>query len=203
MSTAGSVTHWIAQLKTGDHSAAQHLWEGYYHRLIERARQKLAGTRRRAADEEDVVLSAFDSFCRGVQHGRLPRLHDRQDLWQVLVVITDRKAIDLVYYEGRAKRGGGKVVGEGELVASGSSGGEPAFAQLEGREPSPEFAAQMAEEFGRLLSLLGDAELQRLAVLKMEGYTVEEVAAQLGYTPRTVQRRLELIRRIWEAEAPS
>src|SRR5438105_426196 len=77
MSSAGSVSHWIAQLKAGDQAAAQPLWEAYYRQLVERAHQKLHGTPRRAADEEDVVLSAFDSFCRAAAHGRFPRLLDR------------------------------------------------------------------------------------------------------------------------------
>jgi DNA-directed RNA polymerase specialized sigma24 family protein len=77
---------------------------------------------------------------------------------------------------------------------SGPTGG---FDQVAGREPTPDFAAQCAEEYGRLLGLLGDDELRRIAVLKMEGYTDEEVAAQLGCVPRTVRRRLQLIRKRW------
>jgi hypothetical protein len=42
--------------------------------------------------------------------------------------------------------------------------------------------------------------LQRVAVLKMEGYTVEETAVQLGRVPRTVKRWLPLIRQIGEKE---
>jgi predicted transcriptional regulator len=34
----------------------------------------------------------------------------------------------------------------------------------------------------------------------MEGYTVEEIAAEVGRVPRTVKRWLRLIRRTWEQE---
>jgi hypothetical protein len=34
----------------------------------------------------------------------------------------------------------------------------------------------------------------------MEGATDGEIGARLGYVERTVQRRLQLIRRIWEKE---
>jgi hypothetical protein len=34
----------------------------------------------------------------------------------------------------------------------------------------------------------------------MEGWTTEEIAAKLGYTPRSVKRKLRLIRDIWENE---
>jgi DNA-directed RNA polymerase specialized sigma24 family protein len=34
----------------------------------------------------------------------------------------------------------------------------------------------------------------------MEGYSVEEIAAQLGRSPRTVKRWLRLIRQTWKRE---
>src|SRR5205809_635100 len=74
MSSAASVTHWIRQLRAGDQAAAQQLWERYFHRLVGLARKKLQHARRRAADEEDVVQIAMNSFFRGVQDGRFPQL---------------------------------------------------------------------------------------------------------------------------------
>jgi hypothetical protein len=65
MASEGSVTHWLGQLQAGDPAAAQQMWQRYFPRLVELARQKLRVALRRAADEEDVALSAFDSFCRG------------------------------------------------------------------------------------------------------------------------------------------
>src|SRR6516225_8646759 len=107
----GSVTRWIGDLKGGGESAAQHLWERYFHRLVHLARARLRSGRRTGAveDEEDAALSAFDSFCRGAALGRFPQLADREDLWRLLVVITARKAADQKEREGRIKRGGGKV----------------------------------------------------------------------------------------------
>jgi len=63
-----------------------------------------------------VALSAFDSFCRAITQGRYPQLSDRDDLWQQLVLITARKAIDLVHHERRLKRGGGTVRGDSALL---------------------------------------------------------------------------------------
>jgi DNA-directed RNA polymerase specialized sigma24 family protein len=179
-----SVTFWIGQLKAGDALAAQKLWEGYYGRLVGLARAKLRGAPRRAADEEDVALSAFDSFCRGAERNRFPRLADRGDLWQLLIMITARKAIDLRQHEARKKRGGGAApVGDEELLD-----------QVVGREPTPEFAAQVAEECQRLLDGLDDPELRQIALWKMEGDTNEDIAARLGVVLRTVERKLHLIR---------
>ena len=186
MGSSPSVTHWLQQLEAGDSAAAQPLWERYFARLVRLARGKLRGSRL-AADEEDIALSAFDSFCRGVAQGRFPRLTDRDNLWKLLVTLTARKAIDLVEHEGRQKRGGGRVGGDGleEAVAP---------------EPTPDFAAQVADECRRLLGLLGDDGLRDLATWKMEGYTNAEIAEKLGCAEVTVERRLRLIRKQWEKE---
>src|SRR4051795_1433315 len=103
-SPSGCVTVWLEQLKAGDPAAAKPLWDGYFARLVALARQKLRALPRAAADEEDVALSAFDSFCRGAERGRFPRLEDRHDLWQVLLMLTQRKAADLIQHEAREKR---------------------------------------------------------------------------------------------------
>ena len=86
----GSITRCVADLKAGDHAAAQVLWERYFDHLVRLARRRLAISKRTGADadEEDAALSAFDSFCAGLAGGRFPRLEDRDDLWGLLVVIT-------------------------------------------------------------------------------------------------------------------
>ena len=106
MSSDGSVTAWIVQICAGDRDATQKLWQRYFQRLVALARQKLRGAPRGMVDEEDVALNALDSFFRGAEQGRFPRLHDRDDLWYLLLVITERKAIDLVNHEKAQKRGG-------------------------------------------------------------------------------------------------
>jgi RNA polymerase sigma factor (sigma-70 family) len=179
-------------LKRGDHAAAEELWYSYMHRLLALARARLGGVPRRAADEEDVALSAFDSFCRRAERGRFAKLTDRDDLWQLLVLITERKAIDLMRREGRQTRGGGRVV---------------AFSEVEKQQPrdivdpgpTPEFAAQIFDELRELLGRLGDDSLKSVALAKMEGYTNKQIAERLGCIEQTVERKLRSIRKIWSA----
>jgi DNA-directed RNA polymerase specialized sigma24 family protein len=201
----GSVTLWVGNLKAGDHDAAQKLWERYFEKLVRIARAKLSVARRPGVDEdeEDAALSAFDSLCHGAAHGRFPQLADRDDLWKLLVVITARKALDQMQRRGRQKRGGGRVMGESALVGPGGDEGGGGLDQVVGQEPSPEFAAMVAEEHRRLLDMLGDDTLRQIAVWKMEGYTNEEIRVRLGCALRTVANKLELIRRTWTAERPS
>jgi DNA-directed RNA polymerase specialized sigma24 family protein len=201
MPSEGSVTTWIGRLQAGDHAAAQPLWERYFLRLVGLARKKLGDAPRRAADEEDVALSAFDSFCRGAGGGRYPQLSDRDDLWRLLVMLTAHKALDLVRHEHSQKRGGGAVLDEGAFAApADSAGAARGLEQIVGAEPTPEFAAQVAEEYRLRLEQLGDDELRTIAVAKMEGHSNEAIAARLGCAVSTVERRLALIRRTWEEE---
>ena len=194
MSSTGSVTRWIGQLKTGEQAAVQRLWEAYFRRLVRLARDRLRDVRRGGADEEDVALSAFDSFCRGVERGRFPRLDDRKDLWRLLACITVRKAFDLARHERSERQGGGKVRGESAFVGP---DGELGIEQVLGREPSPEFAALMEEEYRRRLASLPDETLRSVAQWKLEGYSNEEIAAKLDCSPRSVERKLSIIRGLW------
>src|SRR6516162_7000561 len=173
VSPEGSVTRWLDLLRAGDSDAVQALWERYFPRLVGLARKRLQDAPCSAADEEDVALSAFDSFCRGAEAGRFPQLADRDNLWRLLVVLTARKASHLLRDEGRQKRGG-KVVALPEPVASSDTEGD--LEQLLSREPAPEFAAQVAEEYQRILAQLGDRTLQAVVSWKLEGYTNEEIA---------------------------
>ena len=44
--------------------------------------------------------------------------------------------------------------------------------------------------------------LRSIAVRKLEGYSAQEIATELGASTRTVERKLRLIRAIWEEEMP-
>jgi DNA-directed RNA polymerase specialized sigma24 family protein len=195
-----SITFFLNRLQEGDRDAAQHLWERYYQRLIHLARSKLRDVPRRAADEEDVALSAFDSFCRDAEAGRFPRLQDRNDLWQVLALITTGKARDLVRTERRAKRGGGTVLDEGALGGTADSAAGSPLEQARSKEPSAEDAVELGDLIGCLLTRLEDSTLRAVAIQKLAGRTNPEIATELNCSARTVDRKLNLIRRVWEAE---
>lgn len=184
---------WLRQLRGGDDRAARRLWEAYYCKLVALARRKLEGRMRLVGDEEDVALSAFKSFCRGVENGRFPDLNDRDDLWRLLVTITLHKVLRLVRDETRQRRGGNLRAVSSMRV----NGASDALDQLIGNEPTPELAAQLAEQCQAMLKQLPSSELVELAIFKMEGYTNAEIAARWGKAERTVERKLRLIRHAW------
>jgi DNA-directed RNA polymerase specialized sigma24 family protein len=193
---------WVVQLRDGDPGAAQQLWDTYFLRMVKVARCKLHGTSICAADEEDVALSAFKSFCRGTRDGRFPRLHEHDDPWPLLLALTSHKAIDLLRYERRIKRGGS---GQGCDPLKGPAEDAQAairMSQLIGKEPDPEVTFQIAEECQDMLDRFSDTILRAIALWKMEGFTTEEIAGKLDCTTRTVERKLQLIRRQWERGNP-
>jgi DNA-directed RNA polymerase specialized sigma24 family protein len=199
MTDEASVTFWIDRLKAGDPAAAGPLWQRYFSRLVRLARRRLRQARPAAAAEEDVALSAFENFCRATAQGRYPQMLDRDDLWRLLVAITDRKAIDLVRHDRRARRGGGRVLAEAALVP-GTPAGEAGLAAVPCPRPTPAFAALLADEYRRLIGLLGDDRLREVARLKLEGHANDEIARRLDCGLRTVERKLTLIRSRWQRE---
>lgn len=203
VSSQGPITRLIEKLKAGDRHAAEGLWKDCYPRLVALVRKKLGATPRRVADEDDVVLSAFDSFCRGALEGRFPTLTDSDDLWSLLVMIADRKAIDLWEHNNAQKRGAGRVRGDSFFEAGADGAGLDGVA---GEGIEPDVAVQLAEELESLLQRLDDPDdlhLRTVAVWKMEGYTNGEIAQKLGCAVPTVGRRLALIRTVLGEGCPS
>ena len=197
MSTEESVTTWLGHLKAGQSGAGREIWQRYVERLVRLARRKCGNTPRRVADEEDIVLSAFEGFLRGVGEGRFLRLDDREDLWQVLVMLTERRAIALRRKETALKRGGGDARGE-SVFATVDGSGRAGIDQNPGREPSPAFAAEMTDQLRFLVDQLGDPVQQQIALGRLEGKTNRELADELGIGIRSVERKLSIIRDKWQ-----
>jgi DNA-directed RNA polymerase specialized sigma24 family protein len=195
MNASRSVSLWIQQLQAGNESAARFLWDRYAGRLLGLARRRLSGARR-TADEEDVVQNAFFSLCRGAAAGRFAALADRDSLWLLLQVIVRRKAADQENHDRRQRRGGGRV--RGDSAVCGVDGADGSFAASRTRNPAQE--AEAAELYRRLLDSLPDETLRRIAALKLQGFTNEEIADQVGCARCTVVRKLELIRNIWSKQ---
>ena len=199
MADDGSVTTWLGLLRAGDAAAAQPIWERYISRLLGVARQQLAGTTRAAADEEDVAVSAFHSFCRAVAADRFPRLTDRTDLWQVLVLLAARKAHQERRRQWAARRGGTETPDGRRTPAA----ADVPVDEIAGLEPDPAVAVLVADQYDRLMAALPDDALRRIARLRLEGHTVPEIAARDGVTARTIERKLSLIRGFLESHRDS
>jgi DNA-directed RNA polymerase specialized sigma24 family protein len=198
-----SVTKFLNDFQHGDSAAFSELWRRFFFRLVAVARRRLQHQRRLTGlDEEDIALSAFKSFHRRARRGDFPRLEDRDDLWVQLVTLTRQKLIDQQRREGAIKRGRDRTRSESELGQSHGGTDRTGLDAIVGEEPDPAFSAMMTEECRLLLDRLGDDVLREIALAKMGMYTSQEIAARFGRSLSWVNRKLDLIRSIWEATEP-
>lgn len=190
------VSLWIEQLASADRDAASRLWAHFCHRLMVFARSKMSPSTRRIYDEEDAAVSAFRSLCRGIEAQRFPDVGDRGNLWALLVVITSRKIANQFRYEHQQRRNANQTLGEAMLQPSDGSAVN-LLQSVPSHEPTPAFAAEVADMSEYLMAQLGEPDLKQIVRLKLEGHTNEDIAELMKVTRRTVQRKLERIRRIW------
>ena len=194
------VTVWLRQLEVGDTQAAEPLYQHFCNRLLEMARHRIPANIRSAYDQDDVAVSAFHSVFLGVRKQKY-QLHDRGDFWRLLLTIAERKIAKRVRYELHGKRDVRRVVRNSVFLPRPTAQSVDSPTSLEsvaGREPTPEFAAEIADTCKTLLDLLPDDNSRKIAQLKLENHTADEIAVKLGCTRRTVQRKLLVVRKTWQ-----
>ena len=100
---------------------------------------------------------------------------------------------------GRLKRGGNQVI-RSQTAAEhvGDDDQVNALARALSKEPDPESAAIIQDQFQKLLDSLSDPTLQQIALWRMDGLSNTEIAQKMGCVVRTVERKIERIRLIWE-----
>ena len=180
---SGSVSILFQRLRAGDPAAVDRLWSRFRLRLTALAEKALAGRWQQMADAEDALQSAFISFWQRAERGDFGDEMTRDDLWNVLGTITVRKALRQQRHESAQKRGGGR---RGEIVDLHETASPP---------NSPEFDVVCAE----MLELL-EPDLRSYALLRLMGHKNREIADQFGCTERKIERKLQLIRAVWESE---
>jgi RNA polymerase sigma factor (sigma-70 family) len=200
MSDEGSVTHWLNQLASEEDSVAEReLFDWYFDKLVEVARQKLHKASRTVEDEEDLALSTMDSFFRRAADGQFPNLSHRHELWSLLVTIVARKAVNRFRKDRALKRGGAHY--GCDPLGHDDPGQHGMLAAMKAREPPPEIMAQLNEELQHRLAQLEGERLRDVAMLRLQGFTYPEIAQRLSVAERTVRRKVDRIRREW-MEAP-
>jgi hypothetical protein len=192
-----SITRWIHALREGDEIAAHTIWSRYFNQLSVVARRYLKAAPQRMADDEDVVVTAFNSFFQGIKDNRFNRLNSREDLWQILVMLTSRHAISQAIAENCQKRGGGTVRTESAVTGYGIGNVPTALTVISGESPTPEFIVQMLQQCEYLVTSLPSQLLRDIALLRFEGFLCAEIAERVNRSVRTVERKLLMIRTQW------
>ena len=189
-----SVSQFISGLQRGDSVAATRIFERFFDRLVALARRKLEGAPKKQADEEDVVQVTLAEFFRKVQQpGAFSKLQDRNDLWQVIAMMVDRRATDLMRKERAQSRGGGRVSTESIFFQPGDSLSGAGIDGVAGLDPTPELAEQWLNS---LTEMLGGVEPRQreMVLMRLQGYGLDEIAVQLSVSQRTVERTFQALR---------
>ena len=188
MTTLGSVSRLIGDVRNGCDSAALALWNRFAPSLHAYARRRLVNSDTAAADDEDAVVTAFQSFLRRCSDGNYPALSSRDELWRLLVTITAHKVLNQVRGQKCRKRGRdfARVPFQPE--------------DLTAATPTPEFCAVMRDQLNHLMSQLTDDGLRAIAQMRLEGYSNREISTKIGRSVPTVERRLRLIRACWKRD---
>ncbi|SFJ50352.1 RNA polymerase sigma factor, sigma-70 family [Planctomicrobium piriforme] len=187
------LTEWLQKLKAGDAQAMQQMWQHFFEQLRNVADNRLNHLFNAGVDGEDVAASVFESLWRAAAEGRLAHVQDVDELLWMLLAMTRRKCIDSKRRQMAYRRGGGRTI-----LSLGDSAN--LFREIVTPEPDPEYLVALNDEFQRVLSKLKDPVLQRIAVLRIEGYTFDEIATLLGLALATIRRKLRLIRQTYRAE---
>jgi RNA polymerase sigma-70 factor (ECF subfamily) len=185
----------MARWRNGDEEAAGELFRRYAERLLALARSRLSAWLSRHVDPEDVVQSAYRSFFTGARAGRYA-LERNGDLWRLLVAITLHKLQHQVEHHSAAKRA---AVREGPAPSESSVFGLQG--EMLARGPTPAEAAALADTLERVLHGLEPLQ-RRMVELRLQGCGLEEIAADVRRSERTVRRLLERVKERLQQECP-
>lgn len=193
--TAQSITQWLQAVKAGDSFSEYQLWNRFFPKMIRIADRKLSDCRLRLGGSEDVASIAFSQFLRCVKIGRFKKMENRSDLWQVLVMLTVRRALDHIDVEMAERRGNRKLCDPGGLPDD-----RITMDHFADSVPTPEYLCQLAEELELRFDQLGNNRLRRVARMKLEGCFNHEIAEHEQVSVRSIERDVSAIREQWSDE---
>lgn len=133
----------------------------------------------RLREAEDLAQETYFKLAR-YWHSNRPDLHDRHGLYSLLAVITRCLARDALRRQGRARR-------DSRREQPGTSAGPPRlgdYAAVDVRDLLDRVRLQLNEQERRVLGL------------RLQDYTLAEIAEQLGVSTRTIERDLRRTREV-------
>lgn len=195
MADTDPVSLWIEGLRQADDVAAHGVWNHFAGRLSELARRRISPSTKRVYDQEDAVQSMFLSVCLGLEEGRFPDLKDREGLWRLMLVITSQKISNRHRFDRQQRRDIRRTASESVFCPGADVDAFADNGLMLSREPTPEFAAEFLETCETLFHGLADPLLEQVVTLRLEGFSNTEISERMDCSRRTVQRRLEIIRR--------
>ncbi|MFM7165790.1 MAG: ECF-type sigma factor [Planctomycetaceae bacterium] len=188
-----SVTQWICDAKSNPSGDSfVRLWHRYMKMVARIATSHLSLSLRRFVDGEDIASEVFSELSSGFEDGRFHHLDDRDDLWQILVVLTERRARHWYRRSQTEKRGGGKP--EFPIDQPAGSNDDLPFSQIADKGPTPQDAAYLSDELNNFLHTLPGDSYRRIAIDWLTGFTQQEIAHRHSIGVGSVERKLRIVR---------
>ncbi len=170
----------VVRVREGDELAATELYERYAARVFGLVRSQMAEQLRAQVEPEDIVQSIFKSIFRGMNSGSY-NAPQAGTLWQLIAVIAIHKVRRNATRRTAAKRDSRRTE------------------SLDQREQSAARDRMSPEEIEAAIQEaiegLRPTE-QEVVLLRIQGYTVEEIAERAGRSRRTVERQLQRAREL-------
>ena len=190
--TGESVSEWIESMKQGDIAAYSQLWQRYYSQLITNARNMLTSRRtgKETFDEEDVLQSVFFALFKGIENGKFPNLVDRNGLWRLLIVMTERRTIGKIKHDNAQKRGGKVRI----FPLYGKKTGSQLYFDIEGAPtPQPQTVEELVKTVDEMMAGCNKTE-KRIVVERMIGHELNDIAARMEISTATIGRKLSYLK---------
>lgn len=177
----------IVRLRAGDEFAASEMYERYAKRVFGLVEKQMSDRLRVQVGSEDVVQSVFKSLFRGINSGDY-NAPAGGTLWHLMAIVAIHKVRRSARRQAALKR-------------------DAALTQpLEDFD----FAADCAPEAFELaireaIEGLKETE-QDVVLLRVQGFSVEEIATRLERSRRSIERTLKSVREkmlLWLDDAPS
>jgi RNA polymerase sigma factor (sigma-70 family) len=188
----------LADIRNDNSDAVTRFWELHFDRLSALARRRMTTTARRIYDGEDIALSAINSFLSGLSEQRFRNINNNNELSKLLTTIVVRKISKQQRKQNTQKRGSGQVRGE-SFFQNGNEKEESnrGLENVSHSSVTPYLEVEFLDTCEQFFNLLEDDKMKNVVKLMIEGYSIDDIAEELGCVRRTVERKLKRIREIW------
>lgn len=182
-----TVVDLVRRAREGDAQAEAQLFDLHLQSLLALVRKRISPKLAARFDPEDVVQSAYGSFFGGLGRGQF-EVDGGDALWSLLVSITLHKLHRRVKFNVAQKR---NVFVEQQ--PNDDSRWEGLRPELPADAPTPHEEAALLEEVAWLMNSL-NALQKNMLDLRLQGYTIDEIAQRTNRSERTVRRLMERLK---------
>lgn len=168
----------IIRLRDGEDEAASEFYERYVRRVYGLVQQQMADRLRASVEPDDIVQSVFKSIFRGLTSGDYSAPQSGS-LWQLIAIVAVHKVRRSARRQTAEKRDDRRT----QSLSAHEEFDPPS------RVTSEEFEMAIREAIDGLKPLE-----QEVAVLRVQGFSVEEISNKLQRSRRGIERNLHSIR---------